>query len=81
MIDITVEECRTITIVKMGKRVDYANTITYEETLVNLLSEGTQNILLDFSSTVFLGSADIRVLLIAAKKIKKIRWNVWTVSH
>lgn len=71
MIDITVEKGGTITIAKMGKRVDYDNAITYEETLVNLLNEGTQNLLLDFSDTVFLGSAGIRVLLIVAKKIKK----------
>ena len=71
MKDIIVEVTGSITIVQMGQRIDFSNAKEYEEILLNVLAEGTQNLLLDLSHTNYMGSAGLRVLLILAKKLSK----------
>jgi len=71
MKDIIVEVTGSITIVQMGGRIDFSNAKEYEEALLKLLTEGTQNLLLDLSQTSYMGSAGLRVLLIVAKKLSK----------
>lgn len=74
--NIDVERAGSITIVNTSKRIDSDNANEYERILENLLTEGTHNLLLDFTHTEYVGSAGLRAFLIIAKKLKKTNGNM-----
>lgn len=51
-------------------RVDSTNANIFEEKLAAIVGEGQNKFIIDFSKIAFVSSAGLRVLLIAAKKVK-----------
>lgn len=51
-------------------RVDSTNANIFEEKLAAIVDEGQNKFIIDFSKIAFVSSAGLRVLLIAAKKVK-----------
>ncbi len=51
-------------------RIDSTNANIFEEKLAAVTGEGKNKFIIDFSKIAFVSSAGLRVLLIAAKKVK-----------
>ncbi|HYC02378.1 MAG TPA: STAS domain-containing protein [Azospirillaceae bacterium] len=51
-------------------RVDSATSKSFEEKVMGLINGGTSTLLVDFGSLDYISSAGLRVLLMAAKKLK-----------
>jgi len=58
------------TVLALGGQIDSTAASAFEETLVELINNGTNNMIIDFSKVQFISSAGLRVLLVAAKKVK-----------
>lgn len=59
------------TVVKLIERVDSLSSRDVESALQNIIAGGTRNIICDFAATKYISSAGLRVLLVAAKALKK----------
>ena len=62
----------SILVVTMIERFDAYSAKEVETFLQEKISSGTRNILCDFSGTEYISSAGLRVLLAAAKALKKV---------
>ena len=58
------------TVLTLGGQIDSTAAMKFEETIVELIASGTNNMIIDFSKVQFISSAGLRVLLVAAKKVK-----------
>lgn len=57
-------------VLNLGGQIDSTAAGLFEESIVSLISSGTNNMIVDFSQVKFISSAGLRVLLLAAKKVK-----------
>lgn len=51
-------------------RIDSTNSNIFEEKLADIIGKGQNKFIIDFNKIMFISSAGLRVLLIAAKKVK-----------
>lgn len=51
-------------------RIDSTNANIFENKIVEIIDKGNNTLIIDFSKIAFVSSAGLRVLLIAAKKVK-----------
>lgn len=58
------------TVLTLGGQIDSTAATAFEEMMVELIASGTNNMIIDFSKVQFISSAGLRVLLVAAKKVK-----------
>ncbi|MFC1485124.1 STAS domain-containing protein [bacterium] len=65
-----------IRIVKVDLRFDSHSAKDIEQALTVLIDEDVQTIICDFSETDYISSAGLRVLLLVAKKMKKLGNNL-----
>ncbi len=70
-LEIKVEEIDKIIILRLFGRIDASSSPLLQNRLNNLLKEGHERVLLDFSNIDYLSSAGLRVLLSFTKKYKK----------
>ncbi|MCR2802436.1 STAS domain-containing protein [Paenibacillus soyae] len=59
-----------ITIIPLEGRLDGGNATVAETAFLQLLSEGKQRFLFDFGNLQYISSAGLRVILVAAKKLR-----------
>ncbi|HYE50750.1 MAG TPA: STAS domain-containing protein [Azospirillaceae bacterium] len=59
-----------VTVLTPKGRVDSATSKAFEEKVMGLISSGTSTLLVDFGALDYISSAGLRVLLMAAKKLK-----------
>jgi anti-sigma B factor antagonist len=59
------------TVVKLIERIDSLSSREVETTLQTIVAGGARNIICDFAATNYISSAGLRVLLAAAKELKK----------
>lgn len=57
-------------VLSLGGQIDSTASSLFEETMVSLIASGTNNMIIDFAQVKFISSAGLRVLLLAAKKVK-----------
>lgn len=57
-------------IFKLTGRLDASTSAEFEDKILDVIINGNTDILIDFSDLEFISSSGLRVLLIAAKKIK-----------
>jgi len=65
-----------IDIVSTMERVDSESAAVLEEKLNNLVATGSDTILCDFSSTAYISSAGLRVLLSVTKTLARTRGRI-----
>jgi anti-anti-sigma factor len=58
------------TIITLSGRIDSTSSNEFEEKLVSIIDAGTTKMVVDFLNVQFISSAGLRVLLLAAKKVK-----------
>jgi anti-sigma B factor antagonist len=57
-------------VLALGGQIDSTAAAEFEDQIVTLIAGGSNNIIVDFSKVKFISSAGLRVLLLAAKKVK-----------
>lgn len=58
------------TVVSLAGQIDSTASKEFEENLVEIIDQGTHTMIIDFLNVKFISSAGLRVLLLAAKKVK-----------
>lgn len=58
------------TVVSLSGRIDSTAAIEFEEQLISIIDQGYNTMVVDFLNVHFISSAGLRVLLLAAKKVK-----------
>lgn len=58
------------TVVSLAGQIDSTASQEFEEELVAIIDRGTHTLIVDFLNVKFISSAGLRVLLLAAKKVK-----------
>jgi anti-sigma B factor antagonist len=69
-----------IAIAGIVRRFDAYTANEVEESLKDIMEKGTKKILCDFSQTEYIASAGLRVLLSAAKNLKKVDGQIVMAS-
>ena len=57
-------------VVGIGGQIDSTAAVEFEEKLVEIIDQGKNTMVIDFLKVKFISSAGLRVLLLAAKKVK-----------
>jgi len=57
-------------VVSLGGRIDSTAAVEFEEKLIQTIDGGARIMIVDFQKVLFISSAGLRVLLLAAKKVK-----------
>ncbi len=57
-------------VVSLSGRIDSTAAVEFEEKLIELIDAGNHSMIIDFLRVQFISSAGLRVLLLAAKKVK-----------
>ncbi len=70
MMNLAATEWNGVTILPFEGRLDGNNATAAEQAFLQLLSEGKQSFIFDFSSLQYISSAGLRVVLVAAKKLR-----------
>ncbi len=68
--NIEAAELNGITIIPLEGRLDGNNAAVAEQAFLKLLNEGKQQFIFDFSGLQYISSAGLRVILVAAKKLR-----------
>ncbi|MUT67118.1 STAS domain-containing protein [Paenibacillus sp. NEAU-GSW1] len=68
--NIETQEVNGITVLPLEGRLDGNNATVAEQTFLKLLAEGKQQFVFDFSGLQYISSAGLRVILVAAKKLR-----------
>ncbi|WP_168120991.1 STAS domain-containing protein [Paenibacillus sp. HB172176] len=63
-------EWKGVTVFPLEGRLDGNNATTAEQAFLQLLAEGKQQFIFDFSELQYISSAGLRVVLVAAKKLR-----------
>lgn len=58
------------TVITLSGRIDSTSSSEFEKKLVSTIDAGTKSMVIDFLNVQFISSAGLRVLLLAAKKVK-----------
>ena len=58
------------TVVSLSGRIDSTAAVEFEEKLIEIIDTGCNTMIIDFLRVQFISSAGLRVLLLAAKKVK-----------
>lgn len=58
------------TVVSLAGQIDSTASKEFEEKLVEIIDQGKHTMVIDFLNVKFISSAGLRVLLLAAKKVK-----------
>lgn len=57
-------------VVSLSGRIDSTAAVEFEEKLIEIIDTGCHTMIIDFLRVQFISSAGLRVLLLAAKKVK-----------
>ncbi len=73
---INVEAMKRATLVTVAGRVDSSNAAELDNTLKEIMDDGTYNIILNLSDVSYMSSAGLRALVSALRECKKHRGDV-----
>lgn len=68
--NIQATELNGVTIIPLEGRLDGNNASVAEQAFLQLLAEGKQRFIFDFTNLQYISSAGLRVILVAAKKLR-----------
>ena len=69
---IAIEPTAAATIVPLQGQINSANAAAIEAQVLALVDGGTKNLILDFAGLDYISSAGLRVVLVAAKRLKPL---------
>jgi anti-sigma B factor antagonist len=78
--EIIKEKNGDISILKITGKLDSVNSPEFENELIDLINNGDNKIIIDFSKLIYISSAGLRVILLGAKKIKVIDGKIAITS-
>ncbi len=73
---ISVEQLKRVSLVAVTGRVDSSNAAELDNTLKEIMNNGTYNIVLNLSGVSYMSSAGLRALVSALRECKKHRGEV-----
>jgi anti-anti-sigma factor len=62
-----------VTMVRPSGRIDSSNAVEFEQVVAGKLDEGCVRLVFDFSDLDFMSSAGLRVVLVAAKRMREAK--------
>ena len=68
--EIKVDKIEEQVVVSLSGRIDSTAAVEFEEKLIEIIDAGANKMIIDFLRVQFISSAGLRVLLLAAKKVK-----------
>ncbi|MBI2791286.1 MAG: STAS domain-containing protein [Gammaproteobacteria bacterium] len=68
--EIKVDKIDSNVVVSLSGRIDSTAAVEFEEKLIEIIDTGCHTMVVDFLRVQFISSAGLRVLLLAAKKVK-----------
>lgn len=68
--EISQDKIDGVVVVSLSGRIDSTAAVDFEEQLIQIIDQGTNIMVVDFLNVQFISSAGLRVLLLAAKKVK-----------
>ena len=68
--NIEVQQVNGITVLPFEGRLDGNNASVAEQTFLGLFAEGRRNFVFDFGGLQYISSAGLRIVLVAAKKLR-----------
>ena len=71
-----IEQQGDITIIAPRKSVDVSTAPELEQFIVNQIDNGARNMIIDLSQVDYISSVGLRVMLLAAKKLRKLEGTV-----
>lgn len=74
--NITTTQTNGVTVMAIEGRLDGTHAQEAENAFVSLAAEGRSKFVLDFSNMAYISSAGLRVVLVAAKKMRAVQGNL-----
>jgi len=74
--DLVESKHRDVSIVGVCGRVDASTAPAFEQKLLALIDAGTQRLVIDCTDLDYISSAGLRVLLVAAKRLKSVHGHL-----
>lgn len=68
--EITEDKIDNQIVISLSGRIDSTAAVEFEEKLIDIIDKGNNTMIIDFQRIQFISSAGLRVLLLAAKKVK-----------
>jgi len=68
--EITEDKIDGQVVISLSGRIDSTAAVEFEEKLIEIIDKGSNTMIIDFLRIQFISSAGLRVLLLAAKKVK-----------
>lgn len=68
--EITEDKIDNQIVISLSGRIDSTAAVEFEEKLIEIIDKGNNTMIIDFKHIQFISSAGLRVLLLAAKKVK-----------
>ncbi len=68
--EITEDKIDNQIVISLSGRIDSTAAVEFEEKLIEIIDKGNNTMIIDFQRIQFISSAGLRVLLLAAKKVK-----------
>ena len=68
--DMKVEDASGVTVLSPAGRIDSSNARQFEESVVSALDAGSGDVVIDLGQLAYISSAGLRVILLAAQKLK-----------
>jgi anti-anti-sigma factor len=68
--EITEDKIDGQVVISLSGRIDSTAAVEFEEKLIEIIDKGKNTMIIDFLRIQFISSAGLRVLLLAAKKVK-----------
>lgn len=68
--EITEDKIDGQVVISLSGRIDSTAAVEFEEKLIEIIDKGNNTMIIDFLRIQFISSAGLRVLLLAAKKVK-----------
>ncbi|MGE3319118.1 MAG: STAS domain-containing protein [Candidatus Berkiella sp.] len=68
--EITEDKIDGQVVISLSGRIDSTAAVEFEEKIIEIIDKGNNTMIIDFLRIQFISSAGLRVLLLAAKKVK-----------
>ena len=74
--EVTSTQIENVVVVALNGRLDSNTYRKFEDDLLGIIDHGNKHVLLDFSQLDYISSAGLRVLLMAAKRLRPINGKI-----
>jgi anti-anti-sigma factor len=79
-VEISEKKENEIVVIGLNGRLDAATSFDFETKIIGLIDSGERKLVVDFSQMDYISSSGLRVLLMAAKKLKEVNGRIIIAS-